>query len=239
MLSAPRAERLRTRLHRLARRGAVVLARARRRGTAAPPPLPARLTDQEFWRLSDLSEPRGSSGPTTSSRTSGRSSTSCRRSSDATRPGGVYLGVAPDQNFTYIVALAPAMAFIVDIRRGNLLQHLMYKALIELSADRADFLSRLFSKPRPPNLGPIDAWRSSSRRSTASRRARSTTRRTCRPSSAPDQETRLRDVGWRHRAARKHLLGVFLGGPGPSLLDVAAGSGGRRGTAAGFRLTRR
>ena len=46
----------------------------------------------------------------------------------------MYLGVAPDQNFTYIVAIQPRIAFIVDIRRGNLLQHLMYKAIIELSA---------------------------------------------------------------------------------------------------------
>jgi hypothetical protein len=70
------------------------------------------------------------------------------------RPGGVYLGVAPDQNFTYIVATAPRIAFIVDIRRGNFLQHLMYKAIIELSADRADFVSRLFSKPRPAAATP-------------------------------------------------------------------------------------
>ena len=55
----------------------------------------------------------------------------------AMRRGGVYLGVAPDQNFTYIVALEPRIAFIVDIRRGNLLLHLMYKAIFELSHDRA------------------------------------------------------------------------------------------------------
>jgi hypothetical protein len=65
----------------------------------------------------------------------------------------VYLGVAPDQNFTYIVATRPRLAFIIDIRRGNLLQHLMYKALIELSADRAEFIGRLFSKVRPAHLG--------------------------------------------------------------------------------------
>jgi hypothetical protein len=69
-------------------------------------------------------------------------------------PGGVYLGVAPDQNFTYIVATAPRMAFILDVRRGNLRQHLMYKALIEMSADRVEFVSRLFSKPKPRGLGP-------------------------------------------------------------------------------------
>jgi hypothetical protein len=64
--------------------------------------------------------------------------------------GGVYLGVGPDQNFTYIAALEPRIAFIVDIRRGNQLQHLLYKALIEGAADRGAFLERLFSRPRPP-----------------------------------------------------------------------------------------
>ena len=44
------------------------------------------------------------------------------------------------------------MVFITDIRRGNLHTQLMYKALVELSADRAEFVSRLFSKPRPPGL---------------------------------------------------------------------------------------
>jgi hypothetical protein len=69
-------------------------------------------------------------------------------------PGGVYLGVGPDQNFTYIAAIEPRMAFITDIRRGNLLVQLMYKALVELSADRADFLSRLFSRKRPAAASP-------------------------------------------------------------------------------------
>jgi len=44
------------------------------------------------------------------------------------------------------------MAFIVDIRRGNFDFHLIYKALFELSADRAEFVSRLFSRPRPDGL---------------------------------------------------------------------------------------
>src|SRR5205823_598345 len=58
----------------------------------------------------------------------------------------------PEQNFTYIAALHPKLAFIVDIRRGNMDLQLLYKAFIELSRDRADFLSRLFARPRPPNL---------------------------------------------------------------------------------------
>ncbi len=69
-----------------------------------------------------------------------------------TGQGGVYLGVGPEQNFTYIAALKPKIAFITDIRRGNLLTHLMYKALFELSSDRVDFVSRLFSRPRPAGL---------------------------------------------------------------------------------------
>ena len=64
-------------------------------------------------------------------------------------PGGVYVGVGPEQNFTYIAALKPRIAFIVDIRRQNLLQHLWYKAVFELSPTRAAFLSRLFARPLP------------------------------------------------------------------------------------------
>jgi hypothetical protein len=46
------------------------------------------------------------------------------------------------------------MAFIIDIRRENLNLHLLYKALFALSTDRTDFVSRLFSRPRPAGLGP-------------------------------------------------------------------------------------
>jgi hypothetical protein len=65
---------------------------------------------------------------------------------------GVYMGVGPEQNFTYIAALKPRIAFIVDIRRQNLLLHLMYKAIMEVSNDRAEFVSKLFSRQRPPGL---------------------------------------------------------------------------------------
>jgi hypothetical protein len=34
-----------------------------------------------------------------------------------------------------------------------MIEHLMYKSMIEISADRADFLSRLFSRPRPAEIG--------------------------------------------------------------------------------------
>jgi hypothetical protein len=64
----------------------------------------------------------------------------------AVKPGGVYLGVGPEQNFTYIAATQPKIAFIFDIRRENMIEHLIYKALFELSANRAEFVSRLFSR---------------------------------------------------------------------------------------------
>jgi len=67
---------------------------------------------------------------------------------------GAYIGVGPEQNLSYISALQPSIAFVVDLQRGNLLLHLMYKALVEMSVDRADFLSKLFARPRPSGLAP-------------------------------------------------------------------------------------
>src|SRR5262249_21338278 len=52
----------------------------------------------------------------------------------------------------YIGAVRPKIAFIIDVRRQNMLLHLMYKAIFEMSSDRAEFLSRLFSRPKPSNL---------------------------------------------------------------------------------------
>jgi hypothetical protein len=63
--------------------------------------------------------------------------------------GGAYIGVGPEQNFTYIARIKPRIAFVVDIRRQAIIQHLMYKAVFELAPDRVRFLTRLFSKPLP------------------------------------------------------------------------------------------
>ena len=117
--------------------------------------LPARLTDQEFWSLiDDMSEPSGTFRSDNLLSNEGRFQYVIPELVEAARPGGVYMGVGPEQNFTYIAATRPAIAFIVDIRRANLDLHLMYKALFELSADRADFVSRLFSRKRPLGLRP-------------------------------------------------------------------------------------
>ena len=63
--------------------------------------------------------------------------------------GGAYIGVGPDQNFSYIAHLRPNVAFIIDIRRDNLLLHLLYKALFDLSDDRCTFLAQLFGREAP------------------------------------------------------------------------------------------
>jgi hypothetical protein len=68
--------------------------------------------------------------------------------------GGAYLGVGPEQNFTYIAKLRPAIAFLIDIRREAIIQHLMYKALFHLSKNRAEFLSRLLSRQLPGKKTP-------------------------------------------------------------------------------------
>jgi hypothetical protein len=60
---------------------------------------------------------------------------------------GAYIGVGPEQNFSYIAQLRPRIAFIVDIRRQAIVQQLMYKALFHLSENRLEFLSRLLSSP--------------------------------------------------------------------------------------------
>ena len=66
--------------------------------------------------------------------------------------GGVYIGVGPDQNFSYIAQVRPARAYIVDIRRDNLLAHLMFKALFELSPTRIEYVTRLFGRPPPADV---------------------------------------------------------------------------------------
>jgi hypothetical protein len=126
-------------------------------GLACSPPiqrgsLPAQLSAAEFWELSaSLSEQPGVFAHS-QNLVSNESQFSHLVQRLGPR-GGVYIGVGPEQNFSYIARLQPAMAFIVDIRRENRNLHLLYKALFELSADRAVFLSRLFSRERAAGVG--------------------------------------------------------------------------------------
>jgi hypothetical protein len=115
--------------------------------------LPSFLADDEYWRIVTGFSERPGTFPSDNLLSNERLLQEVIPDlARIAKPNEVFLGVGPEQNFTYIAALKPRMAFIVDIRRGNLDLHLMYKALFELSADRAEFVSRLFSKSRPIGL---------------------------------------------------------------------------------------
>ncbi len=60
--------------------------------------------------------------------------------------GEAYIGVGPEQNFTYIARLRPEVAYIVDIRRGNALLHLLYKAIFHEAKNRSEFVARLVGR---------------------------------------------------------------------------------------------
>ncbi len=66
--------------------------------------------------------------------------------------GGAYVGVGPDQNFSYIAQVRPRIAFIIDIRRDNLLQHLLFKALFEMARNRAEYLALLTGRAVPSDI---------------------------------------------------------------------------------------
>ena len=116
--------------------------------------IPASLTDREFWDFFTTMSEEGGSFPSenfvSNEQTYQHVIPTLKRT---VTPGGVYLGVGPEQNFTYIANLKPRMAVIFDIRRQNAMAHLMYKALFEMSPTRADFVSHLFSRPMPASLG--------------------------------------------------------------------------------------
>ena len=114
---------------------------------------PSHLTDQEFWNLTETaSEPNGEFQSDNFLSNERGYQVIIPDLLDKAKPGRVYLGVGPEQNYPYIIALKPALAVIFDVRRGNLHEQLLYKSLFELSSDRADFLSRLFSRKRPDGL---------------------------------------------------------------------------------------
>lgn len=120
----------------------------------AADPLPDRISDAEFWQLvTSISEPSGTFRSDNLLSNEIHFQKALPSLIQRTRPGRAYLGVGPEQNFTYALALRPAITFVVDLRRANLDLHLLYKAIFELSTDRAEFVSRLFSRPRPLGLG--------------------------------------------------------------------------------------
>src|SRR5262245_17825600 len=89
--------------------------------TVKAAPAPAQLTDEQFWKMSTgYSEQDGMfRSDNLLSNELGFQYVIPELLATA-KQGRIYMGVGPEQNFTYITALKPAMAFIVDIRHGNL-----------------------------------------------------------------------------------------------------------------------
>src|SRR4051812_38059772 len=73
--------------------------------------------------------------------------------------GGAYIGVGPDQNFSYIAAIRPEVAFMFDIRRDAMLEHQLFKAVFAMSRNRLEYLCVLTAKPTPAD---VDSWKDSS-----------------------------------------------------------------------------
>src|SRR4051812_10259290 len=122
-------------------------------GFRAADSLPNQIADDAFWKLIEASSETSGifqSENFLSNETGFQAVIPILR--QTTKPGGVYMGVGPEQNFTYIVGIHPKIAFIIDIRRQNMLEHMIYKALFEMSSNRADFVSKLFSRKRPSGL---------------------------------------------------------------------------------------
>ena len=69
---------------------------------------------------------------------------------------GVYVGVGPEQNYSFIAATTPAAAFIIDYRRENLLLHALFRSLLELADSRSEYLALLLSKPLSESSFPAD-----------------------------------------------------------------------------------
>src|SRR5687768_12212405 len=70
--------------------------------------------------------------------------------------GGVYLGVGPDQNFSYIGHVRPSLAILIDIRRDNLLLHLLFKSLFAESRTRVEYLALLTGRSPPQSMAGSD-----------------------------------------------------------------------------------
>jgi len=112
-----------------------------------------RLTDAEFWRLMDTaSEKDGAFHSDNFTSNEAQYATVVARLAASGPHGGAYLGVGPEQNFHYIAAIRPVIAVVFDIRRQAVMQHLLFKAIFELSETRDVFIARLFSVPMPAGV---------------------------------------------------------------------------------------
>ena len=118
----------------------------------------AALSDRDFGRLvASLSEPAGKfpSDNFVSNETSWAHVLPAL--DDPRLHGGGYVGVGPEQSFSYLAVLRPELAFVIDIRRQNVIEHLVYKTLFERATSRADFLARLCARKTASDVPAADA----------------------------------------------------------------------------------
>jgi hypothetical protein len=66
--------------------------------------------------------------------------------------GGAYLGVGPEQSFSYIATIHPEVAILIDIRRDNMLLHLLLKAMFASAHNRLEYLCLLYGRAPPEEL---------------------------------------------------------------------------------------
>lgn len=187
--------------------------------------LPDQLADSTWWRMSrEFSEPGGYFRSENFVSNELGLQHVVARLRQAAPPGGVYVGVGPEQNFTYIAALEPRIVFIVDIRRQNLLQHLWYKAVFELSPTRAEFLARLFARPLASNAVASTTWTADSLMARLDRSAMDTAyfRRTYAEVESHLTRTRGIPLDSTDRATLHYIDGVFAN-TGPEL-NYSSGS---------------
>jgi hypothetical protein len=128
------------------------------RWDSAGPERPAGDADVDLSALSaQLSEPPGYFDTDNLISNEGSYLQVADRLADDVAKDGVYVGVGPEQNFSYIARVRPRYAFIVDIRRQNLLQHLLFASLFARAEEPGEYLCLLFSRPCPPE-GPDREW---------------------------------------------------------------------------------
>jgi hypothetical protein len=146
--------------------GAVTTVASAQGAPAQTRPLPTELADSTFWRLvntfSEGEQPFQAYLVSNEQNYPNLVRQVIDLFPQTGAPRGAYIGVAPEQNYHYIAALRPQIAFILDIRRQAVMQHLVFKTVFELSPTRADFISMLFVKPKPAGisdtLGAFQTW---------------------------------------------------------------------------------
>ena len=68
--------------------------------------------------------------------------------------GGAFIGVGPDQGFAYIAQVRPNIAFMIDIRRDNLLQHLFSRPFLPARTTASSISACSSANPFPTTSAP-------------------------------------------------------------------------------------